>query len=254
MIQCVNRSLDIMLCVSDMRGQPITISEISKKTGINESTCCHIIETLLKRGFLKQISRSAGYVLGIYSYTLTRYKDFHHGLIMTCSPILDWLERKTGYTVVLANLIDGEKFVLSYSESPENSLKDKGDLYKGTLYDSATGRAMLATMSEKELKNVVANVGLPNENEWPEVTDFKSLLKELKKQERLVRVDMKDDGDKHISKFGVAFIPYKQERFAIGLDYHSKTKPTDKEIKNIEKEIIIAANEIERRIKFSMEK
>lgn len=253
MIQCVNRALDIMLCVSDMRGQPITISEISKKTGINESTCCHIIETLLHRGFVKQISRSAGYVLGIYSYTLTRYRDFHHALIITCSPILSWLERKTGYTVVLANLINGEKFVLSYSESPENTLKEKGDLYKGTLYDSATGRAMLATMSEKEIKKVVAKVGLPKDNEWPEVIDFDSLIKELKKQNKVVRVDTTSN-DKYISKFGIAFIPYKQERFAIGLDCHSKNKLGNKEIKNMEKEIIVAANEIERRINFNMEK
>lgn len=252
MIQSVNRALDIMLCISDMHGQPITISEISKKTGINQSTCCHIIDTLLSRGFLKQISRSSGYVLGIYSYTLTRYKDFHHGLIMTCSPILDWLEKKTGCTVVLANLIDGEKFVLSYSESPDNLLKEKGDLYKGTLYDSATGRAMLATMSEKELKSVVNNVGLPSENEWKEVKDIKSLVNELKKQNKIVRVDTHPD--MYVSKIGIAFIPYKQERFAIGLDYHSKSKPNEKEIKNIEKEILIAANEIERRIKFNMEK
>ena len=71
MIQSVNRALDILMCVSDNRGKAITISEIAEKTGLNQSTCCHIVETLSERGFLNKVSRSSGYVLGIYSYTMT---------------------------------------------------------------------------------------------------------------------------------------------------------------------------------------
>ena len=114
MIQSVDRALDILMCVSDNQGRPLTVSEIAEKTGLNKSTCCHLIDTLTQRGFLNRVSRSSGYVLGVYAYALTRYRSFQRDLIFACSPVLRWLQNKTGYTTLLATLIDGEKFVLRY--------------------------------------------------------------------------------------------------------------------------------------------
>ncbi len=250
MIQSVNRALDIMLAVSDSKGKPLTISDISKITKLNPSTCCHIVDTLVERGFLNQVSRSQGYVLGVYSYTLTRYKDFHHDMIITCAPIINWLENKTGYTTLLANLIHGEKFVLSYAEAKDNQLKDRGELYKGTLYDTATGRAMLATMPDKEIRTIVSSVGLPAEDEWPGVDSYEKLLHELHKiaDKKVVKVIIDSSG--YICKFGIAFVTHKSERFAIGLDMKKDSKPDESEIKDIEKYLVIAANEIYRRLMF----
>jgi len=252
MIQSVNRALDIMSVVSDNQGLPMTISEIASKTGLNQSTCCHIVETLVERGFLDQVSRSSGYILGIYSYTLTRYKSFHSDLIFIATPIIKWLQNKTGYTSLLANMVDGEKFVLTYAESPENSLKYKGDLYKGTLYDSATGRAMLATMRLSELKNVVEKSGLPTEEEWKDTNTFDKLVKRLKRlsEEKVIKVYTQVKNTYYV-KFAVAFTGPKSERYAIGLDLKKNSKPSEEEIKQVEKLMLAAAHEINRRMKFS---
>lgn len=252
MIQSVNRALDIMSVISDNQGIPMTISQIAKKTSLNQSTCCHIVETLAARGFLNQVSRSSGYVLGMYSYTLTRYKSFHSDLILVATPIIKWLESKTGYTSLLANMVDGEKFVLAYAESPENSLKYKGDLYKGTLYDSATGRAMLSTMRLSELKTAVEKSGLPTEEEWKDTNTLEKLVMKLNKlsKEKVVKVFSQEKNIYYV-KFAVAFTGPKSRRYAIGLDLRKKTEPTKEEIDYIDKLILAAAHEINRRMKFS---
>ena len=251
MIQSVDRALDILMCVSDNRGKPITISEIAEKTNLNQSTCCHIVETLTKRGFLNKVSRSSGYVLGIYAYSLTRYKNFHRDLIFACAPVLKWLQNKTGYTTLLANLIDGEKFVLRYFESSDNPLKDRGELYKGTLYDSATGRAMLSSMRQKEIRSIVEKVGLPSETQWEGIDSFEKMMIELEKiaKDPIVKVAFHADGF-YFCKFAAAFIGKKSERFAIGLEMKKKEMPQEDEIAAIEKYMLLAVKEVKRRIEF----
>ena len=96
MIQSVGRALDILMTVSDMRGEPVTLGTIAQKTGIHASTCAHLVQTLCEKGFLSQVSRTSGYILGAYAYYLTRYKTFHKELIETCNPALKWIQRRTG--------------------------------------------------------------------------------------------------------------------------------------------------------------
>ncbi|MBQ1307173.1 MAG: helix-turn-helix domain-containing protein [Erysipelotrichaceae bacterium] len=251
MIQSVDRALDIMMCVSDNHGKPLTISQIAERTGLNQSTCCHIVETLTERGFLNKVSRSSGYVLGIYSYALARYDSFHRDLLDACSPVLRWLQNKTGYTTLLTNLIDGEKFVLRYFNSPDNPLDEKGKLYRGSLYDTATGRAMLSSMKQKELKAVVDKVGLPSQEEWPGVTSFEQLYEKLLEvaKEPVVKTVDKDE-QYYFCKFGVMFIGRKDERFALGLELKKKEAPEEEEIRFIEKNMLLAMKEIRRRIEF----
>lgn len=250
MIQSVDRALDILMCISDNHGQPVTISEISKKTNINQATCCHIIETLVERGFLNQVSRSAGYVLGVYAYNLTRYKDFHRDLILTCMPILRWMQNKTGYTSLLSNLIDGEKFVLCYSENPDNPLSNKGDLYKGSLYDTATGRAMLSTLKSKELKQTVLKVGLPKQEEWKDIDTFEKLETELNKLSKTKVIKVEYNQDKYICKLGIPLIGPKGQRFAIGLEIKKNKKPSKQELEKVQAIMLAGTQELSRRMKF----
>ena len=250
MIQSVQRALDIMTIISDAHGKPVTLSEISIQTGLNKSTCCHLIDTLVSRGFLNQVSRTSGYVLGIYAYNLTRYKDFQRDLIITSMPILRWIQNKTSCTTVLANLIDGDKFVLCYSENVDNVLNQRGDIYKGSLYDSATGRAMLSTYRQKELKAVVDKVGLPSQEEWKNINSFKTLESESKKIAKLKVVRVVDSSHKYQCKFAVPFLGPKQERFAVGIDMKKNARPTTSELDYVDSILITGVNELKRRTKF----
>lgn len=251
MIQSVDRALNILMTVSDMRGEPVTLGAISKKTGIHASTCAHLVQTLCEKGFLSQVSRSSGYILGAYAYYLTRYKTFHKELIETCTPGLKWIQKRTGHTALLAILVDGEKFVISYAEDSRTQLHERGELFRGNLYNSATGRAMLSTMNRTELANLVQKIGLPKEEDWPGITSLSALEKELRilANEKIVYIE--DDSEQQYDSFyGISLRVPRLRNCAVGLHVHQESTPTEAERLQIEKTLLAGAREINRRLRF----
>ena len=55
-IQSVARALDILEVLSNAPGE-LALNEIAVMTGLNVSTCHHIVQTLLDRGYVSQAQR-----------------------------------------------------------------------------------------------------------------------------------------------------------------------------------------------------
>lgn len=251
MIQSVDRALNILMTVSDMRGEPVTLGSISRKTGIHPSTCAHLVQTLCEKGFLSQVSRSSGYILGAYAYYLTRYKTFHKELIETCNPALKWIQKRTGHTALLAILVEGEKFVISYAEDSKHQLHERGELFRGNLYDSATGRAMLSTMHRSELVNLVQKIGLPKEKEWPGIDSLGTLEKELRAlvNQKIVCIESRTN-QQYDALYGISLRAPRLVNCAVGLHVHQESTPSEEEREQIEKILLAGAREINRRLRF----
>lgn len=64
MIGSVQKAIKILNVISEGKNSPVSLLYISEMTGINKSTCSHIVSTLESEGFVKKISRTKGYVLG----------------------------------------------------------------------------------------------------------------------------------------------------------------------------------------------
>lgn len=54
MIGSVQKTLKILNTISEEKNRPVSLSYISTETGINKSTCSHIISTLVAEGFVKK--------------------------------------------------------------------------------------------------------------------------------------------------------------------------------------------------------
>lgn len=254
MIQSVSRALDILTIVSDAKGKPIKLNAIAQKAGLNGSTCTHLVQTLCEKGFLSQVSRSAGYVLGAYPYYLTRYRTFQRELINTCNPALRWIQRRTGHTAILAILVDVEKFVISYAEDGKDILHERGDLYRGNLYDSATGRAMLSAMRHTELTQLVKKIGLPSQNDWPEIDSLETLERNLRiiAANKIVCIENIVDG-KYDAIYGVSIRAPRMNNCAIGLHVRQDHPPTEEERSRYRDALLSGAKEINRRLRFEEE-
>jgi len=250
MIRSVNRTLDILTCVGDNKGEPVSIKTIALKTGLNKSTCCHIVETLVDRGFLVQISRTAGYVLGIYAYNLTRYSFYQANLIYLVEPILSFIQKQTGYNALFATLINGEKFILKYLDTPDNKLGQRGQLYKGDLYNCATGLAMLATMSKREIKDIVDKVGLPSANEMKNADTYQKLLLRIDELKEYEVIKFEQPSDNFEWEFAIS-VNTKKEKYALGIGLKTKQKPSKDEVLKINKVLIKAKKEMLKRIEMS---
>lgn len=251
MIQSVSRALDILTVVSDTRGEPVTLGTIAEKTGINPSTCAHLVDTLCQKGFLSRISRSSGYILGAYAYYLTRYKTFQKELVSTCNPALRWIQRHTGHTALLAVMVEGEKFVISYAEDSKDVLRDRGELYRGNLYSTATGRAMLAGMRRSELVELVDKIGLPSEEDWPGVNSLQALERNLQRisGEKLVCIERRQ-GELYDAIYGVRVNAPRVRNCAVGLHVRQDTPLTPQQQKQYREVLTAGVREINRRLRF----
>lgn len=254
MIQSVSRALDILTTVSDAKGKPVKLNTIAQKVGLNGSTCTHLVQTLCEKGFLSQVSRSAGYVLGAYPYYLTRYRTFQRELINTCNPALRWIQRCTGHTAVLAILLDAEKFVISYAEDGKEILQERGDLYRGNIYDSATGRAMLSAMRPADLAQLIHKIGLPREEDWPGIDSIETLKRNLRiiAANKIVCIENTAEG-KYDAIYGVAIRAPRMNNCAIGLHVRQAQPPTEEERNRFQQVLLSGAKEINRRLRFEEE-
>lgn len=97
MIGSVQKAIKILNTISEGKNSPVSLSNISKLTGINKSTCLHIISTLAVEGFVKQISHTLGYVLGPAAYCLSKHGRYDNELVSVCHPLIRWLNKKTGF-------------------------------------------------------------------------------------------------------------------------------------------------------------
>ena len=254
MIQSVSRALDILTIVSDAKGKPVKLNAIAEKAGLNGSTCTHLVQTLCEKGFLSQVSRSAGYVLGAYAYYLTRYRTFQRDLINTCNPALRWIQRRTGHTALLAVLVEGEKFVISHAGDSKDILQERGELYRGNLYNSATGRAMLSSMRHGELAELVAKIGLPSREDWPGIGSLEDLERNLRivAANRIVCIESCREGA-YNAIYGISIRTPRVSNCAIGLHVHQDQPPTEEERNRYREALLSGAKEINRRLRFEEE-
>jgi len=191
----VQKAMSILTALSRIPFNGITLSEISNVTGINKSTCVHILNALRENNYVEKISHSKGYRLGPGIYYLTRYGRFQEELIQVCHPVMNWLHKKTGHTVLLAVIHENKKYIVHYIEGERKLEEKKSNLYQGNVYASGTGRVMLSFFSRSELLLFVRENGLPEEKIWPEAIDFEGLWQELRaiRKQQVLYYSMKDE-------------------------------------------------------------
>ena len=216
MIKSVEKAAKILIALSNTNDMPMRLSTIAENTNLNKSTCVHILNTLCSLNFVQKISRNEGYQLGPYIYYLARDGKYRKELVSICDPIMKWLYKKTGQTVLLTILYDKYELIIHYLEGEKKLDVKKYQMIVGNIYSTATGRLVLAHQSKRDILEYVKNEGLPLKNQWPEVTDIDSLLKLLRSinDNAYVRVIMNNDevgyacglydGKKHIAALGMA--------------------------------------------------
>ena len=173
MIQSVQRATRILSVLAEHYGEPITLTCLARRAQLNSATCAHIVATLEAEGYVIKLSRTRGYVLGPEAYCLSRFGRYKNDLITQCHPVMEYLHKMTGYTVILA-VIDGEtKYIIDYIDNGE-IFETKAQIRQDDIYRTATGRAILANLSADKVFDVFAKYGKPG-TQWPEVQSFEKM-------------------------------------------------------------------------------
>jgi IclR family acetate operon transcriptional repressor len=179
-IQSVDRALFLLETIAEMGGEA-TLTELSHRTGLNISTCHHLLATLIQRGFVSRIPGRRSYALG------ARILYLGHACLQVDLPrraqaFIESISRATGETVHLAALQGDSVVTLLMREARHAVRVDTGTVGKSdAAHATATGKAMLAWLPEDEIRRIVT--GDMKRFTQNTIVEFPVLVEEL----RLVR-------------------------------------------------------------------
>lgn len=189
MIQVINRALDILEIVAENPEKPTSLGEIADTLGLNHGTCANIMKTLVARKYLEQVGTKKGYILGSQSYALTNNDAYRKDLVEAAKEEMEKLTAQINENCLLA-ILNGDKRMVIHRTHAEQDLQVRTPLEKH-VYDAASGRMLLAMLSEAEIERFVSKYGLPTSESWKEVDSLetlKSLLMQFRKEECALQV------------------------------------------------------------------
>lgn len=159
-IQSVARALQVLEFLAGA-AEPQSLAEISAGTGLNASTCHHLLATLGARGYVVQNPRSRGYALGNKIFELSEARARQFNVVEAAMPTLRALNRSTGEAVHLAVLQGRELVTVAKLDSLHAVKVDSGFVGKSNAaHATALGKAILAWLPESELKAIIDAQGM----------------------------------------------------------------------------------------------
>ncbi len=155
-IQSVDRALLLLETIAEAGGEA-TLTDLANRTGLNISTCHHLLATLIKRGFATKVSGRRLYALG------ARMIDLGHKCLLVdlprrAEPYLENINRATGETVHLAALQGDAVVTLAVRDSRHPVRVETGRIGRVEApHATAIGKAMLAWLPEDEMRRILAH-------------------------------------------------------------------------------------------------
>jgi DNA-binding IclR family transcriptional regulator len=173
------RTIDILKLLS-IKGEPLTLAEISKFLEFPKSSTFDIIKTLM--------------AMNIIEYDNVKFKTFRIGLGLfeiallalgkmelhrEARHFLDYLLEKTGETIFLALEDNGEVVYLDKAEG-KSAVRFTAELgTRRPMHCTGLGKALLAAYPEKKVKEIIKKKKLPSFTENT-ITRMDDLMSELK--------------------------------------------------------------------------
>ena len=180
-IQSVDRALFLLESIAEAGGET-TLTDLSQRTGLNISTCHHLLATLVQRGFAAKVPGKRLYALGariLHLGQACRQVDLPRRAL----PYLEAVNRATGETVHLA-VVQGDSVVtLAVRETRHAVRVDTGRIGKiAAPHATSVGKAILAWLPDDEMSRIVAGGLKPCTDNT--ITDFAAFVDDLKRVRR----------------------------------------------------------------------
>lgn len=158
-VKTADRTLDVIEMFA-RDGRPLSLSDIAAQLDIPVSSSHGLIKTMQARGYLYELGRRQGYYptkkLSVMANAITAAAP----LLQTLEPILSDLRDATDETVVLAKREgDGVTYLDVFESSQSVRFSPVPGEHK-PLHSTASGKAILGTLSSSELEATVARLPL----------------------------------------------------------------------------------------------
>jgi IclR family transcriptional regulator, KDG regulon repressor len=177
MVQVILKSFDIIELVAQRNGQAISLTEISEELDINQATAANIINTIVSRGYMEHIGKKKGYRLGPAAYRITNEIPYEKDLVNVAREVMEELTKNINESSILGVLRNNKRYIL-HAVNAMQEIQVQLRSERNT-YDTATGRLLLAYLTEKELERYIQYNGLPDAETWEEAQTMDNLITEL---------------------------------------------------------------------------
>lgn len=176
-IQSVDRALFLLETIAEAGGEA-TLTDLATRTGLNISTCHHLLATLIQRGFATKVAGRRLYALGARILYLG-HTCLQVDLPRRAQSYLETINRVTGETVHLAALQGDSVVTLAVREARHAVRVGTGKTGKVEgPHAASVGKAILAWLPEDEMKRILAG-GMKRYTDKT-ITDFPALLESLR--------------------------------------------------------------------------
>ena len=175
-VQSVAKAMK-QLEVLNESGAPMSLSEISQKTGWPKSTIHGILSTMREDSIVAQDTEGR-YMLGIRLFEYGCALRASWGFLDILKPYIDHISYETGEAVFLSVLDQGAVVPLDRAED-RSGLWIRPDLgCRLPLHCTAEGKLFLAYMSEEDRDSILSDYSY-SAYTGHTITDYRSLMKEL---------------------------------------------------------------------------
>lgn len=173
-VKSVTRVFDLLELIADAGGD-VTLSELSAAADLPLPTIHRLLRTLVSRGYARQL-QNRRYALGPRLVRLGEVANRKFGQL--AMPQLKQLVEELGETANLATL-DGDRVIyVSQAPSPHAMRMFTEVGRRSYLHSTSVGKAILADMTDDQVREIVARTGMPANTEKT-ITDVDALLADL---------------------------------------------------------------------------
>ncbi len=176
-IQSVDRALFLLETIAEAGGEA-TLTDLATRTGLNISTCHHLLATLIQRGFAAKVPGRRLYALGPRILYLG-HACLQVDLPRRAQPYLEAINRATGETVHLAALQGDAVVTLAVREARHAVRVETGKVGKVEApHATSVGKAIMAWLPEAEIQRIIGG-GMKRYTDKT-ITDLPALLESLR--------------------------------------------------------------------------
>jgi IclR family acetate operon transcriptional repressor len=177
-IQSVDRALSLLESLAEAGGEA-SLTDLSRWTHLNVSTCHHLLSTLVNWGYVAKVPGRRSYALGARVLYLGHACLRQVDLPRRSQVYMDRINQATGESVHLAVLQADNIITLVKREARHAVRVDSGMLGRSDApHATATGKAMIAWLPEDQIRRMLpADLKRFTDNT---IVDFDTLIEELR--------------------------------------------------------------------------
>ncbi|WP_347491263.1 IclR family transcriptional regulator [Desulfoscipio sp. XC116] len=178
-VQAVDRTLAILEALAKHR-EPIALTVLSVKLGLNISTVHRLLNTLIVAGFVEQEPNQGHYRLGLKTFEIGNAALYNLDIRSIAKPYLKELVDRCGETANLSVLNRGDVVYIDQVESVSIVKMFAKPGTRGPAYCTASGKVLLAALTPGEVNLIIKETKFFRHTEST-ITDHELLKKELTK-------------------------------------------------------------------------